>query len=323
MATVESTGGGAASRSRWGMGPGMLSALAVLAGCGDDQVGRAYLGEPRWQYQGSLQATAEGVQDATDLRLAVFFSPQGLNVVDPAQYVEQLSASQAVTIPSHYVLSVFESPPPAVLLRNTDGSSAGYAMGRIFVYRDLDASGAYSPGEPFLGNEGATASLYVPEPLPEGSTPTVGALPAGLLRVRLPQPCGLPPPPATDPDTCGVPLGSLCTRDSDCNGGVCRLMMPSPWHEGVCAINDPPPSGCRPANAAYWAITPMSIEYRQGLRGRYLRRCQTDSDCRRPDEQHKHRYTCDPGLLGCVPALSDFAQLSVGSMVPIGEFCGR
>lgn len=299
----------------------MLSAIAGLAGCGDDQVGSTYQGEPLWQYQGSLQANADGVQDATDLRMALFFSPGGLNVIDLLQYVEHPAASQAVTVPSHYVLNVFEAPQPELLLQSAEGGSAGYAMARIFVYRDLDGSGSYSPGDSFLGSEGTTASLYVPEQLPAGRSPTAGALPAGLWRMRLPQPCGKPPPPPTNPDTCGVPLGNLCARDSDCNGGTCRLMMPSPWQEGVCAINDPTPSGCRPTNAAYWAITPMSAEYRQGLRGRYLRRCQTDADCRRPDEQHRHVYTCDPGLLGCVPAQSNFAQLSVGAMAPIGEFC--
>lgn len=301
----------------------VMFALGGSVGCGDAQVGSSYHDEPLWRFRGDLQASAFGIHGAANLRLALFFSPHDLNETQPARYIEHHAASIAVTVPSSYVLNVFAPPGPEHLLQDPSGVPRSYGLGRLFAYRDLDGDQRHSEGEPFLGNEGPTASLYVAEALPAAQTPTAGALPSGLHRVKLPQSCGRPPPLPTDDGTCGVPLGEVCTKDIDCPGGACIVQRPNPWHEGFCAINDPPPKGCRPAQAAYWSITPMSAEWSMGLRGRYLRRCQVDSDCFRPSEKHHGSLICDPGLLGCVPAPSGFGVLSVGSMVPIGPFCAQ
>jgi len=252
--------------------------------------------------------------------MALFFSPQGFGILDPQQWVEHLGTAIPLQVPSNYVLNAFEAPGPEHMLRLPDGSDAGYAVARLVVYGDQNQDGRHTPGEPFLGIAPPVGFYYVPESLPAGRTPTNGALAAGFSKVLLPQPCGYQPPPPTDPNTCGVPLGDHCDVDADCLGGLCLKETKIVWPAGYCTIPDPPPSACRPTAAVYMRRPKNSLTPPVAKNGLYLRPCMVDADCARALDRDPGLYICDPGLLACVPGVGN-TMVPVGGRFDLEPFC--
>lgn len=302
---------------------GALAAL-IFASCGDAQYGGAYRGEPIWQYKGSVQVSGPGVEGLAGVRVAVFYSPHDLNATDPGPMVEHLASAVGVPVPSSFVLNIFEPPGPEHMFKSPDGSDAGYALGHIFVYQDQNGDGRYTAGERVLGSEQAKAILYVPAPLPANRNPTGSALPAGFLKVIVPQSCGFAPPPPTDPGTCGVPLGARCSLNADCGqSGLCLSQAKEFWIAGYCIVPDPTPSGCRPARSVYLQAIQASPGP-MGVVGYYLRPCTQDADCVRPGDPESNFYTCDQGLRGCTPTPPAYIPFPVGGTAPPAPtFCAH
>jgi hypothetical protein len=300
----------------------LLSALAVncLLGCGDSQVPASYRGDPIYQLGGDVQPGAAGWAGAANIRVAFFYSPNGLNVTDPTQMVEHLGSALAVTVPSSFMINVFDAPGPELLLRNPDGTDAGYGVARLLVYQDSNQDGQYTAGESFVGGDVHNGYFYVPQALPASRTPTSGPLPAGFSAVLLPQLCGFVPPPPTQPGDCGVSLGDVCAADNNCMGGSCLQQTSQPWPGGYCVILDPPTNSCRPGAAAYLGASGMGGPKANGY---YLRPCQQDSDCIRMMDPSQNIYHCDVGLLGCTPASFGAPPMIVGSTnsLSIPAFC--
>ncbi len=297
----------------------MFGWLLWVASCGDPQLDAQVRGVPIYSIRGSTQMTGPAPDGA--LRIALFFSPSGLKVQDPEQLVEQIGTSTALALPSNYVLNVYELPEPQHMIRLAAGADAGYAAGRVLVYVDADGNGRHTPGEAFVGIMGHLGIYYFRDRLDAANIPTKDPLAAGFYRVMLPQPCDFVPPTPTDAGTCGVPIGSTCRADRDCQGGICNLDAPFPWPSGYCTIPDPSPSGCYPGAASYLGAPPEVPGTRPAppRKGIYLKPCAVDKDCIRADEPQNNAYRCDPGLRGCVPGAPPFVQ--VGPRINVAPFC--
>ena len=302
---------------------GLWGLAGLLAACGDPQLGAQYRGVPRWSLQVLLQDASADNDPPAGMRMALFFSPGGLDVLDPERWVEHLGSAAPVQAPANVHLNVFDAPSPAHMLRRADGSEAGYAAGRLMAYVGRDGARRHTPGEPFVGIAPPNGFYYVPADLPAGSSPARGALAAGLHGVTVPQACGSRPPPPTDPGSCGVPLGERCDVDADCTGGLCLKETKTPWPAGYCVIPDPPPPErpCRPGAAAYMGRPLYSLTPRVAQRGLYLRACTTDDDCARPRDRDQGLYRCDPGLLACTPDAG--MVVPTGGRFEIEPFCTR
>jgi hypothetical protein len=292
--------------------------LAALAGCGDALVDNEYRGVAIWQLVGDAVEHEGGRPEETkNLRVAIFWSPGGPTVSEPGRYSEQPSTSVAVQLPSPFVLNIFEPPGPEHRVQAEGGA---YALGRLLAYADRDRDGRRGPQEPFVGLEVPYAILYAERALPQGRTPTSGALAAGFHRVLLPQLCGRPLPMPTEPGDCGVPLGQSCMSSRDCGVGVCVESAGIPWTGGACAVPEPPMNGCRPGAGRYYQAQ-MGMGMGMGPEGYYLKACTTDAECRRPMDRIVGTYRCDPGLGACVPGSQ--VHVSLGGMVPFNPFCSR
>ena len=297
-----------------------LALIAVLtAACGDAQIDRQFRGVPIWRFEGGILTTGTQPAHAAALRMALFWSPHGLQVVDPEQWVEQTGTTIPVAVPSNYVLNVFETPGPEHMLRLPDGTAAGYTVGRLAVYVDENGDGQHTAGEPLVGLDSHSGFYYFGEVLPADRRPTRTALAAGFYQAFLPQPCGFVPPPPTDAATCGIPIGSACAAHADCAGGLCLLGTSIPRPVGYCTTTTEAPSGCRPAAAAYLG-SPRFGRFSPLLKkGFYLKSCTTDASCRRVEGREQDIYGCDLGLGGCVPL--DAGGVQVGGPFQVEPFC--
>jgi hypothetical protein len=295
-----------------------VSALC-LAACGDAQLNEQYRGDPIFSIEGQLTLSGTVAQGLGSLRLAMFYSPEDENQLDPERWVEHLGSARPVEVPSLYTMNIFDPPGEEHMLRLPDGQSAGYAVGRLLVYSDDNQSGVRDPGEGYVGIAPPVGFYYVPEALPAERTGTRAALPVGFSKGILPQPCGYVPPPTTDPGSCGVPLGQRCNVDAECTGGLCLKETKMPWRAGYCIVPDPPPNGCRPATAVYTRAPRYSLTPPSTKQGFYLRQCQSNTDCERPDRD-AGLYHCDPGLWACVP-LNTSVLIPVGARFEVEPFC--
>lgn len=296
--------------------------LIVAGGCGDPQLSANYRGEPLWTLRGQTTVAGGNFDTSQKIRMALFFSPEGREVIDTDRWVEHLGSAVALQVPSLWDLNVFEPPGPEHMLRNPDGSDAGFAVARLMVYTDLNDDGLHQNGEPFISIAPPIAIYYVRDPLPAATTETVYSLPAGFSQTLVPQPCGYVPPAPTDEGDCGVPLGERCAVDTDCKGGLCLKETKMPWAAGYCIIPDPPPSGCRPAKAAYMARPASSLTPLAAKQGMYLRACQTNGDCRREFDRDQDLYNCDLGLGACRPRLGS-VLMPVGGNFQVEPFCPK
>lgn len=277
-----------------------MGVCALLwCGCGDAQLSAEYRGTPLWSIDGRVDSG--GVTPAATWRMALFFSPAGIGSYDYQNWIELRASGLRLQPSLNYQLNVFETPSAEMMARDARGQSLGYAVGRVLVYDDRNGDGARGLDEPYIGMQPTHAFYYLPDTLTAMQTQTVGPVAVGFSRALLPLPCGMQPPAATDAATCGVPLGAQCGNDSECKGGTCLRETNHPWPAGTCVLPDPPPTGCRPMQAAYMGRLRFSPTTSAIGRGFYLRACSSDADCFRPQDRDTAPYTCDPATRGCVP----------------------
>jgi hypothetical protein len=273
-----------------------LIAAALAAGapaCGDGLVEEGYRGEPVATFTGHFtDEQARGAfRGVPQLRAALFWSPNGTaSDADLEGLVEQTSTSMPAEIPGDFLLNVFEPPGDEHLSRGADGGSTGYGVARLLVYLDEDEDGLRSADEGFWGHLQNEAVVYAERALPAGDAPTRPALDAGFHVVSLPLPCDIPVPDAAGDGFCGVPIGSTCEKDGDCDGGICLDDKQVGWPGGYCAVPEPPTGGCRPAGAAF---LPMPMP--PNVNGVYVAACSAGANCSREG------YRCDAGTGGCRP----------------------
>lgn len=289
-----------------------LALLLCAAGCGDPLLDERFRGAPRWTFRADVLSATPGTEVPGRLRAAFFFAPD-LHGLDPDGWRELTASAIPVTAPSYNVLHVFEPPGPDLLVAGTD-----YGVARLLVYDDADGSGRREAGEPIVALQGVVGWVYNGGPLDGAHTHSGRPLEAGFRHVFLPQSCGEPPPGPTTPGTCGVPLGAACLNDIDCRGGVCLESLGLPVPGGYCVVPEPPPRGCRPADAVYLRRPPF-IPGAPMTKGYWVRPCTADADCRRPGDPDDLRYACDAGLRACLP--SDAPVLVAGSAIRIAPFC--
>lgn len=274
---------------------GLLCALCGLLapGCGEPLADKNYRGEPLAHFQGIIGDMGVGeARYRTELRTAVFWSPDPLSHTSYFDLIEQPSTGQAASVPSQYTLNFFEPPGPEHLATGARG--ARYGVGLVLLYADTNGNLRHDPSEPFIGESLLRIFLYAPLPLAAEDTPLGRPLAAGFRLVFQPLLCGQAwPNPASD-GNCGVPLGAPCARSSDCtSNGLCLTGLLTSWPGQSCVVTEPPPMGCRPAAAAY---LPLGASTGATI-GHYVKACQTDADCGRTG------YVCDEGAGGCLPAL--------------------
>lgn len=312
MATLSASRGG----RRWRAYAALLPAVFVL-GCGDGLLGGDYRGPALARFYVDVSQGGTLPNSDPQLRIAIFFSPGSAMNIDPEQMVEHLPSGMPISLPMSGSVGVFEEPGSALLVPAMPGLGS-FGLGRILVYDDRNRSGRRDAAEPFVGIDPPSAILFMPQPLPAGQTLTTGELPAGFRQVVLPQLCGRKPPPPSDPNTCGVPLGDGCRTDADCGTGYCLREIKFPWPAGYCVITEPPTAGCRPTRAAYYPV-PRYAPIAPGLAGFYLRACKNDADCVRTMDRDQGNYTCDAGLQACFPRIG--SRLPVGSRLEVEPFC--
>lgn len=302
----------------------LAGALGAVTGCGDPLVDEQYRGVRIWQTSGGINGLLDSSLVGQSLRLALFYTTEITGDVDPARLIEHRGASTSVQLGVGYTLGMFEPPGEPLMVRNPDGSSAGYAVGRLIAYADANRDGQRQAGEPLVGIEPTTAYAYLPSALPAGRTPTRDGLPAGMTPLLIPQACSsMGPPPANDPGDCGVPLGQDCRSDTDCSpnrGGRCLKETNSPWPGGYCTILENSATVCRPARAAFYRA-PRFAAIPDGTMGFYLRPCGKDADCTRMMGMDGG-YQCDLGLRACRPGSSTMLRLTTGSL-DADSFCGQ
>lgn len=271
--------------------------LALWAGsmsaCGDALVDSAFRGDaPLWQIPGEVEANDFTAPVPANLRVALFWSPRGPREMNLDNYVEQAATSIAVTVPSYFVLSVFDLPRPEHMVTQ-------YAIARLLAYSDDNGNHLRDPGEQIQGLLRDAVFLYAPADVPAGQSPVNGVLAAGFHRSAIPELCGRPVPMPQTAGDCGVSLGASCDNNSSCGAsGVCIQNLPAAWPGGACAVPEPAPSGCRPAAGAYY-LAPMP---RPGATSAYwIKSCTQDSDCLRTGPVRRSAYLCDPGWHACLP----------------------
>lgn len=319
MATVKQRS--SARRAAWAL----LAALGTVGavGCGDPLADNQYRGVRLWQISGGFSGLLDSSVAGQPLRLALFFSTDSLDQLDPARLLEHRGASTDVQLGGSYVLGLFEPPGESLMVRAPDGGSAGYAIARLIAYADTNHDRQRQVSEPLVAVEPTSAFMYLPQALPAGRTPTRDGLPAGMLAVLVPQPCGMPAPPSSDPGDCGVPLGADCRSDADCNmsrGGLCLKETNFPWPGGYCTIAESTSAACHPGRAVFYRA-PRFAPIPPGVSGYYLRSCTQDSDCSRMQNMDMS-YECDLGLRGCRPRLSTMLRLRTGGL-DADSFCGQ
>lgn len=312
MATLSASRGG----RRWRAYAALLPVVFVL-GCGDGLLGGDYRGPALSSFPVDISQGGSLPSPDPRLRIAIFFSPSSPMNTDPEQMVEHLPSAIPIKLPMSGIVNVFEEPSSRLLIPTTPGV-VGFGLGRLLVYDDRDGSGRRDPAEPFVGIDPPTAILFMPQAVPEGQTLTTGGLPAGFRQVVLPQLCGRKPPPPSDANACGVPLGEGCRTDADCGTGYCLRETKFPWPAGYCVITEPPTTGCRPTRAAYYPA-PRYAPIPPGLMGFYLRACKSDGDCARTTDRDQGNYTCDVGLQACFPRQG--SRIPVGSRLEVEPFC--
>jgi hypothetical protein len=288
-----------------------LCAMATTA-CGDALVDSEFRGDaPLWQIFGEVEANDRTAVPPSNLRVALFWSPRGPREMSFDRYAEQAATSIPVSVPSYFVLNIFDSPGPEYMVAAPPdppprtppppppGPTTPYAIGRLVAYSDDNGNGLRDADESLQSVLRDAVFLYAPTDIPAGQSPVNGVLAAGFHRSAVPALCGLPVPGPQTPGDCGVPLGEPCDKDSDCGAaGVCIENLPAPWPGGACAVAEPPPSGCRPSAGAYY-LAPM---LKPGATAAYwLKSCTQDIDCLRAEPVRRSAYLCDPGWHACLP----------------------
>lgn len=316
MATVRS------AAARRGATAGLLAGAALLAGCGDGIVDRGFRGVAFWSYDIGTEAGAQLPENPAPVRASLFFAPGGVDQLDPEQMIELSGSTTTVETGAPLRMDIFELPSREMFARSPSGQVLDYAVARMLAYEDITFDGHRQKGEYFVGINAPYAFLYTPTALPAEKSPTARALPAGFTALLLPQSCGQKPAPATDPDTCGVSLGSGCRTAQDCGtGGSCLRETQLGWPAGYCTITEPVASGgCRPGKSEIlyrpeYSPVPAEID------AYYLRRCTSEEDCDRPEDRDRDLYSCDVGLGACVPRRG--STISLFGPVEIASICAK
>src|SRR5262249_37186131 len=91
--------------------PFFLLGTLLCGGCEDSLLDGNYRGMPVYTFERNAQWALTGPADVSDLRAALFFSPQGLEITAPDQWVEfPASGVPILDLPSRLVVNVFAWP---------------------------------------------------------------------------------------------------------------------------------------------------------------------------------------------------------------------
>lgn len=260
----------------------MLGGLTLggltLAACGDPLVASDYAGVPLLSFEGQVRF----IQDepaGSDLRLSLFWAPDGNIHADPAALIEDDAVSVGVSFPSTFAVSVFR--PPA---RSWWVAGEAYAAASILVYEDRDRSGHFNEPDVLRGGSLDRAVIYLGEATSAAQSPTGRAHAAGMYLVATPLSCGLEFVGGTE--DCGVVLGSACSVDADCGTGVCQHDSAfEAFPGGYCIL--PESAACDPAD---------SVLIGDDDGANYYKACGGDAECRVAEG-----YECF--LNACLPAV--------------------
>ena len=292
----------------------MLLGAVLAAGCGDPLVDDGYRGPVLFTLRGNVTGSSDVLALNTPVRIAVFWSPRGPKTMATEGLVEQPSASQQAELPFSFTLNLFDAAPSDLFYQPTDGRPA-YAIAQLLGYPDLNGNGRHDDDEPFVAASADRAVIYASSALAANQSPTGQPIPAGYHLIYSSIPCGplpkpMPPPPPGM--TCTVPLGSQCSSDAQCAPGVCLKNFLSPWPQGGCGMNDPPPPGCGPPQAI--RISPAGTRPMMSGTNYWLQSCTTDADCGRD-----FPYQCDLSLGACTP--TRILVMQVGDPPMVAPWC--
>src|SRR5262245_8256716 len=114
--------------------PRALLPMLLLAGCGDPLLDESFRGVPQGKPEGKVDWAGSGPPSVVNPRMALFFSPEGVDVIDPERWVELGDSTTAIAeLPSAFTMNIFAWPGPALTVHDPDGSSAGYGLARLLV----------------------------------------------------------------------------------------------------------------------------------------------------------------------------------------------
>ena len=261
-----------------------VAAFAILATarCGEPIRDGAYQGEPLAVIDGILDQPANSA-DPIPETLAVGLLWAGPDPYDLAGRIQQPGVWASLAHTDEFRLIVHDKPPPAA-------RAAGYALGRLVLYTDLDGDRVLDPDEPIRNSSDSLRVVWSPEGLDPAVHPVTLPVPAGLHVIEGHLPCDQPFTRTRDVEDCGVPLGESCNNDRECgepDNAVCGRDEGSRFPEGYCLARLTR-NGCRPPHARR-----VPRIYRDGRwRWFWYRACDADADC--PDP-----LICRPGSGAC------------------------
>ncbi len=248
-----------------------LIALGTLH-CGQPVHDGAYRGEPLAVIEGILDQPA-GSSEAIPDTLAVGLIWAGADPFDLEARVWQPGVSASLARQDDFRLVIHDKPPPAA-------RTAGYAIGRLLLFEDIDGDGAHDPGERLRATYDGMRVVWSAGGLNPDEHPVTLPLPPGLHVIEGHLPCTEPFVRTGDVEDCGIPLGQPCQADRDCGepaNAVCARDEGSREPRGYCLARLTR-TGCRPPDARR-----VPRYYRDGRwRWFFYPACTADADCPAP-----------------------------------------
>src|SRR5262245_41530349 len=99
----------------------LLAIALTLAACGDPILDESYRGVPQGKLEGKVDWAGTGPPSIPNVRMALFFTPGGVEVVDPEMWVELTDSTTAVgVLPSPFVMNIFAWPGAALQVKSQD-----------------------------------------------------------------------------------------------------------------------------------------------------------------------------------------------------------
>ncbi len=265
----------------WTGVPFLAAALTLLGACGDPVQDGRFSGQPRAVLVGVIDQPGGRLRTLPDsMRVGLFWLPWGPDVPSPSpldtrRLIQQPGVGAPARDADAFRLVLLDEPPLAA-------RPAGYAVGWVLMYDDVDDDGRRGAEEPFYGPHPADGPVerqtdwltvfWSPAGVgPQDGAPLTHGIDGGYQWLRGPLPCA--GPFETGDADCAPRLGAACTEDQDCDpGGRCTTVHGA-YNRSQCTLE---PAGCRPANGR---LVPHRENPRGPLEWLWVAACTADGDC--------------------------------------------
>ncbi len=119
-------------------------------GCMDALVGPDYLGDPVFEVEGVVVVTSTPQEN---LELALVWEGAG-------QDLEVKNAYTTTTFPASFTMGLYQIPDEDSMRNVPEHPTAKFAVGRLYVFKDLNKDGRLSKREPIIGKAQSKVVTY-------------------------------------------------------------------------------------------------------------------------------------------------------------------